>query len=73
MLWTSLAFLLTFGAALFWGGVRRLFGAGADAKPLDAIVWGSVGLVLGGAMLGVAAFVLVKALPAHGSASHRNS
>jgi hypothetical protein len=71
MLWTALAFMVTFGAVLLWGGVKRLFGVASDPKRGEAIVWGSVGLVLGAAMLAVALFILVKALPTNGSGPRR--
>jgi hypothetical protein len=40
-------FLAVFGVMFVVSGVQRLWGAGADAKRGEAVVWGSVGVMLG--------------------------
>jgi hypothetical protein len=69
VIWTSVAFLCVFGVSLVWSGAGRLFGVAADAKKGEAIVWGSIGLVLGAAMLASGLYVLVTFYPRHGTAT----
>ena len=68
IIWPSLAFGLVFGALLQYAGIRRLLGAAKDERPIEAVVWGSIGMALGLAMFVAAAWLAWKSLPTRGSA-----
>ena len=62
------AALFVFGAVMLWSGARRLFGLGSDAKKGEALVWGSVGLILGAAMLVAGVYMVVILYSKNGTA-----
>jgi hypothetical protein len=47
-------FLALFGALFLATGGVRLFRAGTEAKPAQAILWGSIGVVIGCVLIGAA-------------------
>ena len=48
------SFLAAFGLLFIFAGAQRLWNASRDQKAMEAIVWGSVGIVLGLAGLAAA-------------------
>ena len=53
------AFLVMFGLMFLWVGVGRLRGMRSEAKPREALVWGTVGVVIGLLCLAAAAVVIL--------------
>ncbi len=47
-----------FGLLLIRAGVRRLWNAGSTSRKLDAIAWGSIGIVLGLAYIGTICWLM---------------